>query len=95
MCECIYLIDLHRLQDSDNVPSASMALFRASEQLLARSASKAAPWLQTGMQLLRREFSAQAEPAEDEQSGMWLAVTGPVSSNAAAVDPGHLPHICL
>jgi hypothetical protein len=66
-----------------------MALLRASEQLLARSASKAAPWLQSGMQILSRKFSAQAEPAEDDDTGMWLAVTGPVSINAVAVDPKH------
>uniref|UniRef100_A0A383VZF3 cysteine desulfurase n=1 Tax=Tetradesmus obliquus TaxID=3088 RepID=A0A383VZF3_TETOB len=46
-----------------------MALFRASEQLLASSARKAAPWLQSGIQILQRGLSAQAEPAEDEDSG--------------------------
>jgi hypothetical protein len=59
-----------------------MALFRASEQLLASSAVRAAPWLQNGIQLLRRNFSAQPEPEEDADSGMWLAVTGLVTASA-------------
>jgi hypothetical protein len=57
-----------------------MALVRAAcEQLL--SAGRAAPWLRGGARLLSRQFSAQAEPVDDEEgvyvvSGHMRALRG-------------------
>lgn len=61
-------------RSSDLLPyRATMALLRCATEL-ANSTGRAAPWLQLGSQLLRRSLAAQAQPAEEEDDGMWLRV---------------------